>query len=44
MVHYFHPNILLRALKGMNSEVNLDEFRLNTGIESFSVFKQLLNF
>lgn len=28
----------------MNSEVRLDEFRLKTGIESTSVFKQLLHF
>ena len=28
----------------MDSEVKLDDFRLKTGIESFSVFKELLNF
>ena len=28
----------------MNSEIKVDEFRLKIGIESFSVFKQLLNF
>ncbi|HEU4482572.1 MAG TPA: hypothetical protein VFR65_05920 [Nitrososphaeraceae archaeon] len=28
----------------MNSEVKFDDFRLKTGIESFSVFNQLLNF
>lgn len=28
----------------MNSEVKFDDFRLKIGIESFSVFKQLLNF
>ncbi len=44
MVHYIHPNILLRSIQGMNSEVRLDEFRLKTGIESTSVFKQLLHF
>ncbi|HKO40665.1 MAG TPA: hypothetical protein VJU85_05335 [Nitrososphaeraceae archaeon] len=44
MVHSIHPNILLRAIQGMNSEVRLDEFRLKTGIESTSVFKQLLHF
>jgi len=44
MVHYIHPNILLRSIQEMNSEVRLDEFRLKTGIESTSVFKQLLHF
>jgi len=44
MVHYIHPNILLRSIQGMNSEVRLDEFRFKTGIESTSVFKQLLHF
>jgi hypothetical protein len=28
----------------MNSEIKFDDFRLKIGIESFSVFKQLLNF
>ena len=44
MVPYINPNILLRSIQGMNSEVKFDDFRLKTGIESFSVFNQLLNF
>ena len=44
MVDYIHPHILLRSIQWMNSEVRVDDFRLKTGIESFAVFKQLLNF
>ena len=44
MVHYINPSILLRSIHGMNHEVNYNDFRLKTGIESVSVFKQLLNF
>lgn len=44
MVPYINPNILLRSIQGMNSEVKFDDFRLKTGIASFSVFNQLLNF
>jgi hypothetical protein len=44
LVPYINPNILLRSIQGMNPEVKFDDFRLKTGIVSFSVFKQLLNF
>jgi hypothetical protein len=44
LVPYINPNLLLRSIQGMNSEVNFDDFRIKIGIGSFSVFKQLLNF
>lgn len=44
MVHYINPNIVLKSIQGMSNEVNLNDFRLKTGIESVAVFKQLLNF
>ena len=44
MVHYINPGILLKAIQGMTDEVQYNDFRLKTGIESVSVFKQLLKF
>jgi hypothetical protein len=44
LVPYINPNLLLRSIQGMNSEVKFDDFRVKIGIGSFSVFKQLLNF
>ena len=44
MVHYINPNIILKSIQGMSGEVNLNDFRLNTGIESIAIFKQLINF
>ena len=44
MVHYINPSILLKSIQGMTHEVNYHDFRLKTGIESVSVFKQLLKF
>lgn len=44
MVHYINPGILLKSIQGMTDEVQYNDFRLKTGIESVSVFKQLLKF
>jgi hypothetical protein len=44
LVPYINPNLLLRSIQGMNSEIKFDDFRVKIGIGSFSVFKQLLNF
>lgn len=44
VVPYINPNLLLRSIQGMNSEIKFDDFRVKIGIGSFSVFKQLLNF
>ena len=44
MVHYINPSILLKSIQGMTHEVNYHDFRSKTGIESVSVFKQLLKF
>ncbi len=44
MVHYIHPNILLRSIQGMNSEVRLDEFRLKTGIEKYICIQTIITF
>ncbi len=44
MVHYINPGILLKSIQGMTDEVQYNDFRLKTGIESVSVFKQLLRF
>ena len=44
MVHYINPNIILKSIQGMSNEVNFNDFRLKTGIESVAIFKQLLNF
>ena len=44
LVPYINPNLLLRCIQGMNSEVKFDDFRVKIGIGSISVFKQLLNF
>jgi hypothetical protein len=44
LVHYINPNIILKSIQGMSDEVNLNDFRLKTGIESVAIFKQLLNF
>src|SRR6185436_11644015 len=37
-------NIILKSIQGMSDEVNLNDFRLKTGIESIAIFKQLINF
>ena len=44
MVHYINPNIILKSIQGMSNEVNFNDFRQKTGIESVAIFKQLLNF
>ena len=44
LIPYINPNLLLRSIQGMNSEVKFDDFRVKIGIGSISVFKQLLNF
>jgi hypothetical protein len=44
LVHYINPGILLKSIQGMSEEVQYNDFRLKTGIESVSVFKQLLKF
>ncbi|HJU58524.1 MAG TPA: hypothetical protein VJ583_02145 [Nitrososphaeraceae archaeon] len=44
MVEYIHPNILLKSIKWMNTEITLKDFKSKTGIESIIVLKQLLKF
>lgn len=44
MVDYIHPNILLKSIKWMTTEITLNDFRSKTGIESVIVLKQLLKF
>jgi hypothetical protein len=44
LVHYINPNIILKAIEWMSDEVNLNDFRLKTGIESVAIFKQLINY
>lgn len=44
MVDYIHPGILLKSIPGMIYEITVDDFRLQTGIENITIFKQLLKF
>lgn len=44
MVDYIHPNLLLRSIQWMTTEITLNDFRSKTGIESRTVLKELLKF
>ena len=44
MVDYIHPNILLKSIQCMTTEITLNDFRSKTGIENVTVLKQLLKF
>jgi hypothetical protein len=44
LVDYIHPNILLKSIQCMTTEITLNDFRSKTGIENVTVLKQLLKF
>ena len=44
MVDYIHPNLLLKSIQWMTTEITLNDFRSKTGIENGTILKQLLKF
>lgn len=44
MVDYIHPNLLLKSIRWMTTEIALNDFRSKTGIENVTVLKQLIKF